>query len=75
MAKKKLQEPPLCAMYLISAEWADDKKTLGKITYDVGGGPPITRLLTECYMRQIVTEFTRLLREKEGNVVSMRGRA
>ena len=75
MPKNKPKEPPLCALSLISCEWADPKKTLGKIVYDVGGGPPVTRLITESYMRQILTEFTRLLLEKDGNVVSLRGRA
>lgn len=71
----KSKEPPLCALHLISCEWADPKKTLGKIVYDVGGGAPITRLVTENYMRQIVANFSRILKEKDGNVVSLRGRA
>lgn len=69
MSKKEksrgLSEPPLCALSLIECGWVDDGKTLGRIVYDVGGDLPVTRFVTESYVRQIQAAFVRMLREKD----------
>jgi len=70
--RKRDVDPPLCAIKLIDLEWADDTKTLMRMVYDPGGGPPITRLMSEAFARDCVASIARLLKQKPGSVSPLR---
>jgi hypothetical protein len=74
MAKDRKRDTvaPLCAIKLIECSWADDAKTFMRLTYDAGGGPPVTRLMSEGFAREIAADIGRLLQQKAGNVRPIR---